>query len=907
MHGVRPVLFASEAAVLRPTFLLAALSCLLSLPLCPAAAPPARLSLQIARWIDELGDDSFAVREEASKKLRDTGAAAEPALEKAAASKDAEVSRRARNILADFQWGIYPDTPDKVVGLIRKYRSSSRSEKGDVIRKLFAAGSHGCRALVKIARSETDELVRKDVFADLAGGMFRSTGVLLDEGNLAALEGLLQLAVEGDAKWGVRHYAAYYLLTGQLPKRIAELEERARKNPPGKVEAEVLAYLYRAQGDLARAAKAAEDAEKNELVEAMLYEAANWKELARRPDVGDMREWTRYVGSRAAYARLAGNTKLYESAIKDILDRARPIAEGKGNVLPFAKALFLNARPAEALELLKKADNEPRLRFEVLASQYRFKDAFAVVDAARAANSTELPRLEILQARVLHGLGEKERALAILTRHAEHIKAGADALWYVELVDVAWQIGRYDDAFAYAAKVLEVGDANAGWPGQLFEKLFLDQEDEAAALWRLFRRADPKQPTAKALARLRTLLDGKASAAEIDALMRDAGKEAPMAVTPEQRRQEWLAAGEAARLAKQLEKAAECFRKAGGARGEIHLGDLLAARKQWQEAAAHYRQGYRLALKETSFDERRGGEDADSLPALALFLHGDALVKAGQGEAGRKAIDQAHLLPLGSGEVRYYLAKALVKRHHREAAAREHELLRRLGEPNLSEPEAFYTGEGMRAAAITASARKQYLEAADGYEQAFLRCLNPTLNFARPAAYVTVPAHIYNQRARGLALAGKMDEALVEAQRARAALPGSADAALELVPLFEHKKRTKDADELYRSTQEVFEGIMRDYPRSAWACNQAAWLSACCRRDLEKGLAHARKAVTLAPSAAGYIDTLGEVLFQLGKKDEALAAAKKALALDPKRAYYRKQLKRIEAGDPKAPRPEEDE
>jgi tetratricopeptide (TPR) repeat protein len=213
----------------------------------------------------------------------------------------------------------------------------------------------------------------------------------------------------------------------------------------------------------------------------------------------------------------------------------------------------------------------------------------------------------------------------------------------------------------------------------------------------------------------------------------------------------------------------------------------------------------------------------------------------------------------------------------------------------------------MRAGAIAATARKHYLDAADGYEQAFLRCLNPTLNFARPAAYVTVPAHIHGLRARGLALAGRLDEAKTEALRAHAALPGSAEPALELVPLFDQKKRTKDADELFRSTLEVFEGLMRDYPRSAWVHNQAAWLSACCRRDLEKGLTYARKAVSLSPNSAGYIDTLAELLFQLGKKDEAIAAQKKAIALDPKRAYFRKQLKRIEAGDPKAPRPDEEE
>ena len=88
--------------------------------------------------------------------------------------------------------------------------------------------------------------------------------------------------------------------------------------------------------------------------------------------------------------------------------------------------------------------------------------------------------------------------------------------------------------------------------------------------------------------------------------------------------------------------------------------------------------------------------------------------------------------------------------------------------------------------------------------------------------------------------------------------------------------------------------------------NQLAWLSACCKRDLEKGLAHARQAVALSADSSAYHDTLAEVLFQLGKKDEAVKAQKKAIELAPRRAYFRKQLKRIEAGDPKAPLPVED-
>ena len=63
----------------------------------------------------------------------------------------------------------------------------------------------------------------------------------------------------------------------------------------------------------------------------------------------------------------------------------------------------------------------------------------------------------------------------------------------------------------------------------------------------------------------------------------------------------------------------------------------------------------------------------------------------------------------------------------------------------------------------------------------------------------------------------------------------------------------------------------------------------------------------LSPGNAGVLDTLAEVEFQLGHKDEAIATQKKAVALEPKRAYFHKQLKRIEAGDPAADRPPEND
>src|SRR5262249_13633618 len=128
---------------------------LLALALCiRGSAPPATPQpFEIAKLIEDLGSDTFEERETASKKLKAAGRAAEPALTKAAQSKDTEVARRAKKILSDFRWGIYPDTPAAVVKLIRSYQSASRDEKRGLVRKLFAAGAPGARALAKIAQA----------------------------------------------------------------------------------------------------------------------------------------------------------------------------------------------------------------------------------------------------------------------------------------------------------------------------------------------------------------------------------------------------------------------------------------------------------------------------------------------------------------------------------------------------------------------------------------------------------------------------------------------------------------------------------------------------------------------------------------------------------------------------------
>ncbi len=277
------------------------------------------------------------------------------------------------------------------------------------------------------------------------------------------------------------------------------------------------------------------------------------------------------------------------------------------------------------------------------------------------------------------------------------------------------------------------------------------------------------------------------------------------------------------------------------------------------------------------------------------------MAQAGKEKEGKRRMEIAHWAPLGDGSARSAFLRGLEEHGQREAVRRERELLLR-----LSPAGSPFAVEAMRERAIDALGGKDYAAAAADQERTMLRCLYRSVSFVQPSAYLSVPALIHRLRARADATAGKFDEARNEVELGLAALPGDTFIPVEMVPAWDKAGRKKDAQELFDRCMAVQEKFCRDYPNCPWGHNSVAWVSACCRRNLDAAREHALKAVALAPDNAGDLDTLAEVYFQRGDKDQAVAAEKKAVDLDPKKTYYRKQLQRIEAGDPAAERPAED-
>lgn len=135
-------------------------------------------------------------------------------------------------------------------------------------------------------------------------------------------------------------------------------------------------------------------------------------------------------------------------------------------------------------------------------------------------------------------------------------------------------------------------------------------------------------------------------------------------------------------------------------------------------------------------------------------------------------------------------------------------------------------------------------------------------------------------------------------------LPQDPGAPLRVIQGLDKAGRKKEADELFATAFRLQEKLTTVDPKSADAHNNVAWLCAVARRKLDEALAHAQKAVDLEPQNPAYRDTLAEVRFQRGERDQAIEIIKKAIELAPEVAYFKQQLKRFEAGDRNTPPPE---
>ena len=365
----------------------------------PASGPSAEAELQakIARAIKDLGADDWQKRDSATKLLWKIGQPAEAALKAAAKSEDLEVRVRAESVLEKFRYGIYPDTPEEVVALIRRYRNGDQNARVQVIGELRELKRHDILAM--FLSTETNSTLRRLLQQEIR----QMAGHLVRQGRYAQIASILESGLETGSDESIRHFAAWHLMRGSLAEQIRKYEpagDNVEKN------AKIQSYLHRANGDLAKAAVVSMRTRELTLTERILYEQGQWAQLLKR------RAWERAglaeieaLGFKAAYARLSGDEKSMEKALAALVE----LPTENDDVWDKVEALLINDRVEQAVELLIDKKDYHRA-FRLRLGQGRYRSAMKIVSEAQKKRESELVSGERVRTRAplaLEALGEE--------------------------------------------------------------------------------------------------------------------------------------------------------------------------------------------------------------------------------------------------------------------------------------------------------------------------------------------------------------------------------------------------------------------------------------------------------------------------------------------------------------------
>lgn len=883
--------------------------------------------------VEQLGHPVFAVRERAHRELWKRGSAAAPALEKAARDADPEVAKRARDLLDKFGWGILPDTPADVLKLIRQFQGGKPDDRKAALTELLRKNTPGHAAVRAILLRDLPPETRRTFVDHLTAQLRREVPLLIFDNKLDEAAGLLALhTLDGSAE-GVADYAAFHMLRGTLPAAIADTEAAATSGRSPTAAKLVLAHLYRANGDWEKARAAAADFPRqpngSSLVEMLLEEEGNWAGLA---DAGVPVPANLPDALELTLHRLAGRRQAFDGTLKRVLGTVADVND-RETVRETAYSLLLNHRAAEATALLADKRQNLGLLAELLIAQMRFKEALDL-EPGRADRGSAVERIEfdMRRARVLATLGKREAAVQLFGKVADSFRGKLrDELASPEardrevrtLLRTELRVGLKSLADEHAAAFLSADGeplrraANGASTESYFEVLFTTDAVAAETLfWALRDRKIPSDSAGATMTRVRELLSGVAPKDAVDEAVKALGVDAAPAlpdadnVPPgatdsalQRKANRLLAVATVCRMARRDAEAEAAYSAAaelavegpGGlrawafgvsdaARAWVEYGDFLADRGRFADAAAKLEAGWRR------FPDQ----------PLLLFLSGQALVKAGRADEGRRRVELSHWVGLGNEKARGRYLDELVRRAEAKAAKRETELVLR-----ACWPRDFHFGNVMNQAARAAVLAKDFAVAERCVQRSlFVLMRVERVYFVDPSAYFGVPHDMLVYHARGLLAANKVDEAVEHARACLKVTPGHVELVSGMVPDLEKFGRKKEADELFALAWAAHTKVLAEHPDSPTARGSLANLGANCRRELDKALAYATEAVAADGVSVGYREALAEVHFRRGERAEALAVMSKLAEEHPRSRFYRRQLARYKSGDVASPVPD---
>lgn len=844
---------------------------------------PAPAFPSITAAVAALGDDEFSVRQRASDFLWRAGAPALAQLEQATRSADPEVRMRSNLIVRNLRLGITPDSPADLQLLVLQFYDGDRNTRLRVINELRQKAAY--KTLFGLMQVETDPTSRQLFFNTLQADIQRLAPQMIASNDWSVLEQCLDLGKNTDA--GRAQFVAFTTLRGKLADELKRAETEFAQSPTDVTAGLLFAALLRAKGEKQKALEiaAAVKAPSPQFLQGLAREQGDWERLLGyyHEKLTPSRVELHRLGIRATILRLAGQTDATDQAFAELF-----AAAPNDDVWYAGKVALLNDRPAEALTLLENTGLRP-MAFDLLVQQQRHAEALQV---ARVTDDLEIdsPWFGALTGEKSVRTSRTVDRFAFAVNIAAELRLLGKQKQYDELRDLLETVATADDSRGAYWMQLAKLERQPGRQAQLLDyysraanqnlagvltALFTSKKFAKAQLWwdTLGGDARWEEPHVR-LQTVAVAISPQIFAKHVEVdwptVARFATSKAnDLTNTPSQRGKLHVMLAEAAVARGDKAEAETHFQSACLAdpvSAEAY-GDWLFSSERWTDAATQYSRAVA----------------ANQAHALAWYLQGTALRRAGKEAEGQQLQNTANLMCLDSPS-RYQMALALQERNLRAEARQQWQLLQQTGNPE----DQFVTIANQYLGNLIAE--QEPLTAADHWEQLRFHVLKPTTNLTEQAGYLELALSIHRARARGLLAKGDQAAAFKHLSLCETLQPGEIKVVEEFVPLLRKAGLEKEADKLFEKCFRTYQDLVKQFPDSANLHNQAAWVAAISVRRLDEALPLAERAVKLAPDSPSYADTLAEVHFARGSRELALEWARKSVSLDPGNKFYEERL-----------------
>jgi tetratricopeptide (TPR) repeat protein len=847
----------------------------------------------LAALIQDLADDKFRVRENATREIWKIGESALEALQETATGKDPEQAYRAAELIRKIQLHITPDTDPAVIALVERYAKATPNEKMVLFDQMHKR--RAWRQILKLYAAETNPDTQVRLLRSVEGVAVVAARECLLAGDVNGAREFLEMA-PADAE-GLLALADFHRSQGTWQEEM----KRAKTLKGVQAHAWQLA-LHRAAGSLEAARDAADVAGEIRIsaaMSALLGDPLPWLRKDESGGDGDggatLGPYTeiaiqRWLGKEMRPADLeplvrqanSKNREERQSTVDSLFLLGEPALAEKAYVANSRLSAFTYFESLERIpEALKTLGLDPENPDYAGWAAARFKHLTENGGGDVQDVTVESQQL-ILLGNFLERRGLNQAWADAFLKPLAAL-AEKDAKVFTEFLSQLFG-GNATMSSEVLGAPLVAKQAAVAWAGDHAERWeeivasALGGQDEVNDLWDWLSELKPEASRAE----------------RFDGLLALCG----LGRDPLRLREKWLAlAWEAINRTPQekrgplLEKLKFILNQSPDVINDLKLSDQVLASSRheisWRDHILDLSAAGRWDAAAGFFQkqiDRISAARLDPEPSLHACLAA-CLRKAGRADEAAAQDSLVEKLALGNDAIEIANGYAYGSDYKRAAdwwarAARQ-------ADPGSERFSVALHLHGLtlmeqgswKEVAAVSEVRAQMMAAGDSGGALPLTSLRLRLQADLGRAL----ANLKNDRAKSIAIL----------KNCHGLFPSDGSLADDFFPSIRKMGLIKEHDEWFRISWARMTAVLERFPDSDNTCNTAAWLASRARRNLDQAEAYEKHALALNPEQSAYLDTMAEIQFAKGNRDKAIEWSTRAINFLPGDSMLRRQHERF--------------